>query len=223
MSTRDKVHDSYLAIPWEEFPDPATDVPADATGQPQVTVLAGGCFWCVEAVFKELDGVIGLVPGYIGGAAETAEYEAVCSGQTEHAEAVRITFDPRRITYGQLLKVFFSVAHDPTQKDRQGADTGRQYRSAIFYADEEQQRVAEAYLRQLSKAGVYHWPIVTEVQPLRGFYEAEEYHRDYAARNPWQPYILVTALPRVMKVREHFGRRKKKDRKKGDAAHGTRE
>jgi peptide-methionine (S)-S-oxide reductase len=219
MSIRDRVHDSYLAIPWEAFPDPAVDVPADPAGRSQMAVLAGGCFWCVEAVFKELDGVMEIVPGYAGGSAETADYETVCSGQTEHAEAVRITFDPRRITYGKLLKVFFSVAHDPTQKDGQGADTGRQYRSAIFHIDDEQRRVAEAYIRQLDEAGVYHAPIVTEVQPLRGFYEGEEYHRDFAARNPWQPYILVTAMPKVRKVREYFGRRGKKDRKKGDVEH----
>lgn len=209
MSVRDKPNDSYLAIPWEAFPDPAVDVPADPAGGRQVAVLAGGCFWCIEAVFKELDGVNEMMPGYTGDSADTADYETVCSGATEHAEAVRIVFDPRRITYGQMLKVFLSVAHDPTQRDRQGGDMGRQYRSAIFCTDEWQKQVAEAYIKQLQEAGVYRTPIVTEVQLLREFHPAEEHHRDYAARHPLQPYILSIALPKVQKVRRHFASRVK--------------
>lgn len=216
MRVRDNLHESHLVIPWERFPDPVEDVPAGPDGQPQVAVLAGGCFWCVEAVFKELDGVLELIPGYAGGSPETADYESVCGGHTGHAEVVRITFDPRRITYGQLLKVFFSVAHDPTQRDRQGPDTGRQYRSAIFCTDQRQKRVSEAYIRQLDEAGVFRGPIVTDVQPLREFYPAEEYHRDYVSRHPMQPYVLVTAQPKVRTVREHF-----RDRLKGDNRHGA--
>jgi peptide-methionine (S)-S-oxide reductase len=191
----------------EAFPDPEVDIPASGPGDEQVAVLAGGCFWCTEAVFKELDGVLGVTSGYAGGTADTADYRTVCSGRTDHAEAIEIRFDPNRITYGQLLKVFFSVAHDPTQRDRQGADVGRQYRSAIFYADEQQRRVAERYVEQLGRAGTFAAPIVTEIRPLEAFYPAEEYHQDYAARNPSQPYIAAVALPKVKKVRQHFPER----------------
>ncbi len=193
----------------EQFPDPALDVPAPASAGEQVAVLAGGCFWCVEAVYKQLDGVLAVTSGYAGGPAETADYHTVSSGMTDHAEAVEIRFDPSRISYGQLLKVFFSIAHDPTQRDRQGPDVGRQYRSAIFYADEEQKHVAESYIDQLGKARVYDAPIVTEVKPLERFYEAESYHQDYAERNPAQPYIFFNALPKVKKVRTYFADRVK--------------
>jgi peptide-methionine (S)-S-oxide reductase len=190
-----------------EFPDPALD---SAPGEgPRTAVLAGGCFWCTEAVIKEIDGVLGVTSGYAGGTADTADYDAVCSGRTGHAEAIEVRFDPARVSFGQLLKVFFSVAHDPTQLNRQGADQGRQYRSAIFYADDEQKRVAEAYIRQLNAAGAYDSPIVTEVAPLEAFYEAEAYHQDYAARNPRQPYIQFTAAPKVSKLRKHFADRLK--------------
>jgi peptide-methionine (S)-S-oxide reductase len=185
-----------------EFPDPAIDVAP--TPGPQTAVVAGGCFWCVEAVLKEVDGVLEVKSGYSGGTRETADYQAVCSGRTDHAEAVEVRFDPSRVSYGQLLKVFLSVAHDPTQLNRQGADQGRQYRSAIFYVDEEQKRVAEAYIRQLNGIGAYDAPIVTEVAPLSDFYEAEAYHQDYATRNPMQPYILFTSAPKVAKLRKHF-------------------
>jgi peptide-methionine (S)-S-oxide reductase len=199
-------------VPPHQFPDPQTDVTAPTGDQPgeQAAVLAGGCFWCVEAVIKEMDGVLSVRSGYAGGTAETANYEAVCSGRTDHAEAIEVRFDPSRVTFGQLLKVFFSVAHDPTQLDRQGADQGRQYRSAIFTTDEEQARVARAYIRQLDEADVLGAPIVTEVTPLETFYEAELYHQDYAARNPRQPYIEYTALPKVEKLRKHFGDRLKR-------------
>lgn len=192
-----------------EFPDPAIDVVAAPGAPPQKAVLAGGCFWCVEAVLKEIDGVLEVVSGYSGGSAKTADYDAVCSGRTGHAEVVEVTFDPARVSYGQLLKVFFSVAHDPTQLNRQGNDQGTQYRSAIFTTDDEQKRVAEAYIRQLNAAGAYDSPIVTEVSPLEAFYAAEAYHQDYAARHPMQPYVLFTAAPKVSKLRKHFAERLK--------------
>jgi peptide-methionine (S)-S-oxide reductase len=190
-----------------EFPDPAVDVAP--TPEPQKAVIAGGCFWCVEAVLKEIDGVLAVTSGYSGGTAQTADYDAVCSGRTSHAEAVELRFDSNKVSYGQLLKVFFSVAHDPTQLNRQGADQGRQYRSAIFYTDEEQKRVAEDYIRQLNAAGAYDSPIVTEVAPLEAFYEAEGYHQDYAERHPMQPYVMFTAAPKVSKLRKHFADRLK--------------
>ena len=186
----------------EQFPEPAIDA-APASGE-QVAVLAGGCFWCVEAVYLQLDGVRSVKSGYSGGTADTADYETVCGGRTGHAEAVEIRYDPAKLSYGKLLKVFFSIAHDPTTRDRQGADVGRQYRSAIFYADDEQKRVAEAYIKQLDSAKVFDHPIVTEVVPLERFYEAEAYHQNYAARNPGQPYIAYTAAPKVKKVRQYY-------------------
>ena len=186
----------------ERFPDPALDA-APATGE-QTAVLAGGCFWCVEAVYLQLDGVSSVKSGYAGGSADTADYETVCTGTTGHAEAVEIRFDPAKLSYGKLLKVFFSIAHDPTTRDRQGADVGRQYRSAIFYANDEQRRVAEAYIEQLDAAKVFDRPIVTEVSPLDRFFEAEAYHQNYAARNPRQPYIAYTAAPKVEKVRKYY-------------------
>jgi peptide-methionine (S)-S-oxide reductase len=187
-----------------DFPDPALDVAPDPQAGPQTAVLAGGCFWCVEAVYKEIDGVLEVTSGYAGGTAETADYQSVCSGRTDHAEAVEVRFDPARVSFGQLLKIFFSVAHDPTQVDRQGADQGRQYRSAIFYQDEEQRRVAEAYIRQLDEAGVLGAPIATRLEPGQPFYRAETYHQDYAARNPTQPYVAYTAAPKVAKLREKY-------------------
>lgn len=190
-----------------EFPDPVID--GDPASGPQTAVLAGGCFWCVEAVLKEIDGVLEVVSGYSGGTASTADYEKVCSGRTDHAEAVRVRFDPAKVSFGQLLKVFFSVAHDPTQLNRQGADQGRQYRSAVFYANEEQKRIVEAYIRQLDEAGAFDAPIVTEVAPLEAFYDGEAYHQDYAARHPMQPYILFTAAPKVSKLRKHFAEKLK--------------
>jgi peptide-methionine (S)-S-oxide reductase len=195
-----------LRVAPDQFPDPAVDVPASASGE-QSAVLAGGCFWCVEAVYRQLAGVLDVVSGYVGGTAKTADYRTVCSGTTNHAEAVLVRFDPTRISFGQLLKVFFSVAHDPTQRNRQGPDTGRQYRSAIFYADEQQKRVADAYIEQLNGAGVFSAPVVTEVQPLEAFYVAEAYHQDYAAQHPAQPYIAYHAAPKVVKLRKYFADR----------------
>jgi len=193
----------------EEFPDPVLDTAlSDKTGQSRA-VLAGGCFWCVEAVYKNLEGVSSVKSGYAGGTAETADYETVCTGTTDHAEAVEVGYDPSRISYGQILKVFFSIAHDPTQRNRQGPDVGRQYRSAIFYVDDEQKRVALAYIEQLNKAGVFDAPIVTELGPLDAFYEAETYHQDYAARNPLNPYIVFNAQPKVRKLRSYQAAREK--------------
>jgi peptide-methionine (S)-S-oxide reductase len=192
-----------------EFSDPVIDITASPGAAPQKAVLAGGCFWCVEAVFKELDGVLEVVSGYAGGSAKTADYDAVCSGRTGHAEVIEVRFDPARVSYGQLLKVFLSVAHDPTQLNRQGADQGTQYRSAIFTTDDEQKRVAEAYIRQLNEAGAYDSPIVTEVSPLEAFYAAEAYHQDYAAKHPMQSYIQGVAAPKVGKLRKHFADRLK--------------
>jgi peptide-methionine (S)-S-oxide reductase len=187
----------------EEFPDPVVDAKlADKSGQSRA-ILAGGCFWCVEAVYKNLDGVTSVKSGYVGGTADTADYETVSSGRTDHAESVEVVYDPSRITYGQIIKVFFSIAHDPTQLNRQGPDTGRQYRSAIFYADDEQKRVAASYIDQLNKAHVFDRPIVTEVVPLEAFYQAETYHQDYAARNPLNPYIVINAQPKVRKLRSY--------------------
>jgi len=186
----------------ERFPDPAIDA-APASGD-ATAVLAGGCFWCVEAVYLQLDGVRTVKSGYAGGTADTADYEAVCTGTTDHAEAVEVGYDPSKLSYGKLLKVFFSIAHDPTTKDRQGPDVGRQYRSAIFYATPEQKRIAEAYIAQLDAAKVFDRSIVTEVVPLDRFYEAEAYHQNYAARNPGQPYIAFNALPKVKKVRTYY-------------------
>jgi len=187
----------------EEFPDPVVDTAlADKSGQSRA-VLAGGCFWCVEAVYKNLEGVSSVNSGYAGGTADSADYETVSTGTTDHAESVEVVYDPSRISYGQILKVFFAIAHDPTQLNRQGPDTGRQYRSAIFYTDGEQQRVAQAYIDQLNKAHVFDQPIVTEVVPLEAFYQAETYHQDYAARNPLNPYIVFNAQPKVRKLRSY--------------------
>ncbi len=206
---RPRYNDAMAHVTPEDFPDPIVDSAlADKAGQGRA-VLAGGCFWCVEAVYKNLDGVSSVKSGYSGGSAETADYATVSTGTTNHAEAVEVLYDPSRISYGQILKVFFSIAHDPTQRDRQGPDTGRQYRSAIFHADDEQKRVAEAYIDQLNKAGVFDAPIVTEVAPLEAFFEAETYHQDYAARNPSNPYIVINAQPKVRKLRSYQASREK--------------
>jgi peptide-methionine (S)-S-oxide reductase len=197
-------------IPIKDFPDPKIDTALTPTPEEKVVVLAGGCFWCVEAVFKELRGVISVRSGYAGDTSATANYRAVCSGRTNHAEAIEIRYDASQTTLGQLLKIHFSVAHDPTQLDRQGNDMGRQYRSAIFYSDDEQKRISEAYIRQLNDARVFHEPIVTTLEPLKEFYVAEEYHQDYAARNPMQPYIAYVAQPKVEKLRKNFTDRLKK-------------
>ncbi|MCK9538843.1 peptide-methionine (S)-S-oxide reductase MsrA [Dokdonella sp.] len=205
MSAVCELPGASLTLAPADFPDPAFD-PAPAAGaESQRAVLAGGCFWCTEAVFRQLEGVLEVTPGYSGDAAASARYETVCAGGTNHVEAIEIRFDPGRISYARLLKVFFAVAHDPTQVDRQGGDVGRQYRSAIFYGDPQQRAVARAYIDQLSAAGVFRAPIATELVPLEAFHVAEAYHHDYAARNPDQAYIAQVALPKVDKLQHAFG------------------
>jgi peptide-methionine (S)-S-oxide reductase len=205
------IEGTSLRIAPNEFPDPAVDLPAASAGAPPATaVLAGGCFWCTEAVYKELDGVLAVVPGYAGDARQTANYETVSTGRTKHAEAIRITYDPARVTYGQLLKVFFSVAHDPTQRNRQGNDVGPQYRSAIFPRDDGQRRVAEAYVKQLGDAAAFTGPIATTIEPDAEFHEAETYHHDYARRNPTQGYIIGVSMPKVRKLEQYFPEKLKK-------------
>lgn len=186
-----------------DFPDPAVDA-ADTSAASPVAVLAGGCFWCTEAVFLQLDGVQKVVSGYSGGEARTANYDAVCTGRTGHAEAIQITFDPKKVSFGKLLKIFFSVAHDPTQLNRQGNDRGTQYRSAIFYSDAEQKRIAEAYIQQLDQARIFSSPIVTQVVPLEAFYSAEGYHQNYCSLNPHNPYVAAVAEPKVAKTRKQY-------------------
>jgi methionine-S-sulfoxide reductase len=168
--------------------------------QSATVVLAGGCFWCTEAAFEQLEGVLDVTSGYTGGAGGTANYKAVCGGDTGHAEAIRITYDPAKITYEQLLDVFFD-AHDPTQLNRQGNDIGTQYRSAIFYASEEEKRAAEAKIDHLNKSGYFQRPIATTLEALGDFYPAEDYHQDYARLNPEQPYIQAVSTPKMCKVR----------------------
>jgi peptide-methionine (S)-S-oxide reductase len=186
------------------LPDPASGLEKSATASKRTAVFAGGCFWCTEAVFEELGGISKVVSGYAGGTAETAQYKVVSAGKTDHAEAIEITYDPSKISYGQLLKVFFAAAHDPTQLNRQGPDWGRQYRSAIFYADAQQKQVAEAYIKQLEAAKVFGKPIVTEVVALQKFYPAEGYHQDFVRNNPNHPYVVVNARPKIEKVRHEF-------------------
>src|SRR5207302_4967917 len=174
------------ASPAAAVPEPVVDAPRSAAAGQQTAVISGGCFWGIQAVFQHVKGVISATSGYSGGSAKTAEYEVVSTGETGHAESVRITYDPSQVTYGQLLRVFFSVAHDPTQLNRQGPDEGSQYRSVVFYANDEQKRIAEAYITQLDQAKVFSSPIVTQVVPLEGFYPAEAYHQNYAALHPNQ-------------------------------------
>ena len=185
-------------------PAPAVDAKrASASGQ-QTAVVSGGCFWGIQAVFQHVKGVISATSGYSGGSAKTAEYETVSTGETGHAESVQIVYDPSQITFGELLRVFFSVAHDPTELNRQGPDEGTQYRSSIFYGNDEQKRIAEAYIAQLDKAGVFSHRIVTQVVPLQAFYPAEAYHQNYAALHPNQPYIMFNDAPKVEHLRQEF-------------------
>ncbi len=185
-------------------PDPIVDSPLATVRGERTVVLAGGCFWGLQAVFKHVKGVSAVAAGYSGGSAATANYEAVGDGSTGHAEAVRITYDPAQITYGQLLKVFFFVAHDPTELNRQGPDTGPQYRSVIFYSNEGQRRIAQAYINQLSQAAVFERPIVTQVVGLHAFYKAESYHQDFAIKHPGDSYIVINDLPKVDRLRQEF-------------------
>ena len=186
------------------LPAPAIDEPAPAGESLQTAVLAGGCFWGVQAVFQHTKGVTQALSGYAGGTKETANYEIVSSGRTGHAESVEIKFDPRQISFGKILQIYFSVAHDPSQLNRQGPDVGTQYRSAIFYQDENQKKVAQAYIAQLDKARVFKRPIVTQVNQLAGFYPAEDYHQDYATAHPYQPYILSYDRPKVENLKLVF-------------------
>jgi peptide-methionine (S)-S-oxide reductase len=195
---------SYASPAASPLPNPVVDTPVAGTRGAETAVLAGGCFWGVEAVFEHVKGVTQIVSGYSGGAKETAEYYKVSSGGTGHAESVRITYDPSRITYGQLLKVYFSVAHDPTELNRQGPDVGTQYRSAVFYANDEQERVAKAYIAQLEAAKAFARPIVTQVVRLRAFYPAESYHQDYLEHHPDQPYIVINDLPKLAALQRQF-------------------
>src|SRR5882762_7415243 len=186
------------------LPNPIIDAPLATTKGEQTAVIAGGCFWGVQAVFQHVKGVISVSAGYSGGAADTAHYEMVSEGNTGHAESVRIKYDPSHISYGQLLKVYFAVAHDPTELNRQGPDTGSQYRSAVFYSNAEQKNIADAYIAQLNKAGVFKRPIVTQVVALKAFYEAEAYHQDYAQHHPDEPYIAINDLPKVAELRKQL-------------------
>lgn len=184
--------------------DPAVDNPlASARGQ-ETAVVAGGCFWGIQAVFERVKGVLRSTSGYSGGAANTATYEKVCSGKTGHAESIEVVFDPSQISFGQVLKVFFSVAHDPTQLNKQGPDHGSQYRSAIFYTTEDQKRIAEAYVKQLDAARVFNQPIVTQVVPLEKFYPAEDYHQGYMDLHPENMYVVINDYPKVENLRKHY-------------------
>ena len=185
------------------FPDPVQDARTPGAGA-QTAVLAGGCFWGVEGVFERLKGVSDVVSGYAGGGKSTASYMIVSTGTTGHAESVKITYDPNVISYGQLLKIFFAIAHDPTELNRQGPDEGTQYRSSIFYATEEQKQIATAYIKQLGDAKVFRRPIVTTVVPLEAFYPAEAYHQNFLVRNPTYPYIVYNDLPKVKHLEPEF-------------------
>jgi len=186
------------------LPKPERDLTVTAkSGEPATAAFAGGCFWCVEAVFEPLDGVLNAVSGYAGGASESANYNAVSAGKTKHAEAVQITYDPAKISYGTLLQVFLST-HDPTTLDRQGTDLGHQYRSAIFYATDEQKEVAQAYIRQLEQAKVFDKPIVTTLERLEKFHAAEDYHQNFVARNPDHPYVRAWVPAKLKKLREQY-------------------
>jgi len=202
-----------IALPWSgaagsalkgPVPAAALDSPAASKSSTETMVVAGGCFWGVQAVYSSVRGVISATSGYAGGTKDTAEYEIVSTGRTGHAESVKIVYDPSRISYGQLLRIFFSVAHDPTQLNQQGPDVGRQYRSAVFYADDTQRGIARAYIAQLDTAKVFHRKIVTEVTQLQKFYDAESYHQDYFFTHPMQPYIVINDKPKVAALREEF-------------------
>lgn len=187
-----------------KVPPATTDVPLAAKPGKQKAVFAGGCFWGTQAVFERVKGVLKTTVGYSGGNANTATYEQVSTETTGHAESVEVVFDPSRITYGQLLRIFFSVAHDPTQLNRQGPDVGPSYRSVIFYTNDEQKRIAEAYIAQLNAAKVFSKPIVTEVTPLKAFFFAEEYHQDYALKNPNSSYVQICDRPKIAALKEQF-------------------
>jgi peptide-methionine (S)-S-oxide reductase len=185
------------------IPAPTLDNPKTA-GAPQTAVLAGGCFWGMQGVFEHVKGVRQVISGFSGGSKSNAHYEKVSTGTTGHAESIQITFDPQKVSYGELLRVYFSVAHDPTELNRQGPDEGPQYRSNIFYADEKQQKIALAYIAQLEQAHSFPQKIVTRVDPLTGFYPAEKYHQDYLVNNPHEPYIVINDLPKIEHLKQMF-------------------
>jgi len=199
LATTIACHASSAAV---KVPDPAADTPLSKSKGAQTVVLSGGCFWGIQAVFEHVKGVSSVTAGYSGGQASTAQYETVSTGRTGHAESVRIVYDPSQVSYGQLLKVFFSVAHDPTELNRQGPDEGTQYRSAIFYANEDQRRVAQAYVDQLNRAKAFPRTIVTEIVALQAFYPAEAYHQDYAEHHPNEPYIAINDLPKLEHLKQ---------------------
>lgn len=186
------------------IPPPMLDEPANPQATSEVAILAGGCFWGVQGVFQHVDGVTSAVSGYAGGTANTAHYGMVGTNTTGHAESVRVAFDPRRISYGRILQIYFSVAHDPTELNRQGPDVGTQYRSVIFPTNLEQTKVAEAYIAQLNQAHVFDAPVVTKIEPGRDFYPAEDYHQDFLTRNPRYPYIVINDLPKIENLRRLF-------------------
>ncbi len=187
-----------------KIPGPVVDDPLAAAKGQQTAVFAGGCFWGIQAVFEHVKGVTSATAGYSGGSVKNPNYEAVSAGETGHAESVKVVYDPSQISFGRLLEVFFSVAHNPTELNRQGPDTGTQYRSAIFYANEGQRRIAQAYIEQLNQAKVFPRPIVTQVVALSGFYPAEDYHQDYARKHPGDPYIVFNDLPKVEHLRQQL-------------------
>jgi peptide-methionine (S)-S-oxide reductase len=195
---------SVGASPSAPIPAAKVDVSLTTAAGRETAVFAGGCFWGTQAVFERLKGVIQTTVGYAGGSAATATYQQVITETTGHAESVEVVYDPSRLTYGQLLRIFFSVAHDPTQLNRQGPDAGTSYRSAIFYVNDEQKRIATAYIAQLDAAKVFPGRIVTEVTPLKGFYRAEDYHQDYALKNPGDSYIQICDLPKIEALRQQF-------------------
>jgi peptide-methionine (S)-S-oxide reductase len=195
---------SVKAAPKQPIPPPAEDLPLAASPGGATAIFAGGCFWGTQSVFERVKGVLDTTAGYAGGSASTATYAQVTTETTGHAESVRVVYDPSKITYGQLLRIFFSVAHDPTELNRQGPDVGTSYRSAIFYENVDQKRIASAYIAQLDQAKVFPRPIVTEVTMLKGFYRAEEYHQDYALHNPDNPYIQVCDRPKIAALKKQF-------------------
>ena len=192
----------------EPIPAPLHDIVAPESGwdagQQETAVFAGGCFWGVQSVFQRVKGVLHTTAGYSGGSAQTADYRKVCGGNTGHAEALEVVYDPEKVSYGTLLRIFFSVVHDPTQLNRQGADTGTQYRSAVFYTNDEQREAAEAYVKQLDAAHVFDKPIVTQIVRLEHFYAGEDYHQDYAIKNPHNPYIQVCDIPKIAALEQQF-------------------
>jgi peptide-methionine (S)-S-oxide reductase len=193
-----------FASPNPPIPPPSKDVPLAAQPGRETAVFAGGCFWGVQSVFQRVKGVLATAAGYSGGSAKTATYQQVITETTGHAESVEVIYDPSRITYGQLLRIYFSVAHDPTQLNRQGPDVGTSYRSAIFYTNEDQKMLAKEYIAQLDQQKVFHKPIVTEVTPLQAFYRAENYHQDYAYYNPDNSYIQICDLPKISALKKQF-------------------